>query len=129
MCRNGGISMTWFEKGMSSAAPIYARAPISIHCWHAWVLLALLATSAQAGAPASSQHTGGDAATVSSLSAGSDATSSRSARDEAIRAIPWKSISPAGRQTAQSIINNTSIYRRLPTRIIDCDPDLFTFLL
>ena len=38
-------------------------------------------------------------------------------------------MSPASRQTAQSIINNTSIYRRLPTRIIDCDPDLFTFLL
>ena len=27
------------------------------------------------------------------------------------------------------VIANTSIYRRLPTRIIDCDPDLFTFLL
>lgn len=38
-------------------------------------------------------------------------------------------MSPANRQTAQSIINDTSIYRRLPTRIIDCDPDLFTFLL
>lgn len=38
-------------------------------------------------------------------------------------------MSPANRQTTQSIINNTSIYRRLPTRIIDCDPDLFTFLL
>ena len=38
-------------------------------------------------------------------------------------------MSPASRQTAQSIISNTSIYRRLPTRIIDCDPDLFTFLL
>ena len=43
--------------------------------------------------------------------------------------IPWKQMSPANRRTAQSVINNASIYRRLPTRIIDCDPDLFTFLL
>src|ERR1043165_8489879 len=43
--------------------------------------------------------------------------------------FPGKRCPPQCRQTAQSIINNTSIYRRLPTRIIDCDPDLFTFLL
>jgi hypothetical protein len=59
----------------------------------------------------------------------SDATSSRAARDEAIRTLPWKQMSPANRRTAQTIINSASIYRRLPTRIIDCDPDLFTFLL
>jgi hypothetical protein len=58
-----------------------------------------------------------------------DATSSRAARDEAIRALPWKQMSPANRRTAQTVINSASIYRRLPTRIIDCDPDLFTFLL
>ncbi|HVT26606.1 MAG TPA: hypothetical protein VHE81_01175 [Lacipirellulaceae bacterium] len=58
-----------------------------------------------------------------------DATSSRSAYNEAVCAIPWKQMSPASRQTAQTVINDTSIYRRLPTRIIDCDPDLFTFLL
>ncbi len=60
---------------------------------------------------------------------GSDATSNRAAHDDAVRSLPWKQMSPANRQTAQSIINNASIYRRLPTRIIDCDPDLFTFLL
>lgn len=59
----------------------------------------------------------------------SDATSSRAARDEAIRLIPWKQMSPANRATAQNVINDAAIYRRLPTRIIDCDPELFTFLL
>lgn len=58
-----------------------------------------------------------------------DATSNRAAHDDAIRSIPWKVMSPASRQTAQSIINGATIYRKLPTRIIDCDPDLFTFLL
>lgn len=38
-------------------------------------------------------------------------------------------MSPANRNVAQSIINDASIYRRLPTRVIDCDPDIFTFLL
>ncbi|HEX3599600.1 MAG TPA: hypothetical protein VHU84_05620 [Lacipirellulaceae bacterium] len=60
---------------------------------------------------------------------GSDATSSRAAHDEAVRLLPLKQMSPQNRQTAQYIINNASIYRRLPTRIIDCDPDLFTFLV
>ncbi|MEX0643044.1 MAG: hypothetical protein WD468_10110 [Pirellulales bacterium] len=58
-----------------------------------------------------------------------DATSSRAARDEAIRAIPWQSFAPDDRRRAQSVIQNTSIYRRLPTRIIDCDPDMFAFLI
>lgn len=69
-------------------------------------------------------------AEVQSSSNGStDATSSRAAHDDAVRQIPWKQMSPASRHTAQTIINNASIYRRLPTRIIDCDPELFTFLL
>jgi hypothetical protein len=59
----------------------------------------------------------------------SDPTSSRAARDEAVRLMPWQQMSPANRRIAQSVINGASIYRRLPTRIIDCDPDIFTFLL
>lgn len=62
-------------------------------------------------------------------SGATDATSSRAALDDAVRLIPWKQMSPANRNTAQFIVKNASIYRRLPTRIIDCDPDLFTFLL
>jgi hypothetical protein len=58
-----------------------------------------------------------------------DATSNRAARDEAVRTIPWRQMSPQSRNAAKIIVDNTSIYRRLPTRIIDCDPDLFTFLI
>ncbi len=65
----------------------------------------------------------------SAENASTDATSSRAAHDDAVRLIPWKQMSPANRSTAQFIVKNASIYRRLPTRIIDCDPDLFTFLL
>ena len=57
------------------------------------------------------------------------ATSDRAARDEAIRAIPWKQLADPQRRKLQYVIQNASMYRRLPTRVIDCDPDLFTFLL
>jgi hypothetical protein len=57
------------------------------------------------------------------------ATSDRAARDEAMRAIPWKQIAEPQRRKLQYVVQNASMYRRLPTRVIDCDPDLFTFLL
>lgn len=58
-----------------------------------------------------------------------DATSSAAAREEAVRAIPWRAMDPESRRLAQSVVQNTSIYRRLPTRVIDCDPDMFSFLI
>lgn len=63
---------------------------------------------------------------------GADATSansSRAARDEAIRTIPWRQLSPTDRADAQFVVKNASMFRRLPTRVIDCDPDMFTFLV
>lgn len=57
------------------------------------------------------------------------ATSDRAARDEAMRAIPWREIAEPQRRKVQYVVQNASMYRRLPTRVIDCDPDLFTFLL
>jgi hypothetical protein len=56
------------------------------------------------------------------------ATSSRAARDEAIRAIPWQRLHPRDRQALHAIVDRASIYRRLPPRLVDCDPDLFSFL-
>jgi hypothetical protein len=56
-------------------------------------------------------------------------TSDRTAREEAIRAIPWKQLAEPQRRKLQYVVQNASLYRRLPTRVIDCDPDLFTFLL
>ena len=49
--------------------------------------------------------------------------------EEAIRAIPWKQLAEPQRRKLQYRGQNASMYRRLPTRVIDCDPDLFTFLL
>jgi hypothetical protein len=63
------------------------------------------------------------------LAASGEPTSSRAARDEAVRAVPWRSLAPNDRRTTQMIIKNASFYRRLPTRVIDCDPEMFSFLL
>jgi hypothetical protein len=62
------------------------------------------------------------------LAEAGDPTSSRAARDEAVRAIPWRALGPDERRMAQSVIKKTSLYRRLPTRVIDCDPEMFNFL-
>ena len=61
--------------------------------------------------------------------ASSDATSNQAARQEALRAIPWRHLAPEHRHAAQFVVKNASMYRRLPTRVIDCDPDMFNFLL
>jgi hypothetical protein len=58
-----------------------------------------------------------------------DATSSSEARDDATRRIPWTRLPESQRRDVEFVVKNTSIYRRLPTRVVDCDPDLFTFLL
>jgi hypothetical protein len=63
-----------------------------------------------------------DATTVS-------ASSQRTAREEAIRSIPWKQLAEPQRRKLQYVVQNAGMYRRLPTRVIDCDPDLFSFLL
>jgi hypothetical protein len=56
-------------------------------------------------------------------------TSSRTAREEAMRAIPWRQIPAEHRRAAHYVVKNASIYRRLPTRVIDCDPEMFNFLV
>jgi hypothetical protein len=66
---------------------------------------------------------------LAALANNTEATSSRTARDEAVRAIPWRQIPTEHRRAAQYVVKNASIYRRLPTRVIDCDPDMFNFLL
>jgi hypothetical protein len=65
---------------------------------------------------------------TSSILADTTATSTRAARDEAMRAIPWRQLAPMDRQIAQAVVKNASIYRRLPTRVIDCDPEMFNLL-
>ncbi len=57
------------------------------------------------------------------------AITSRAARDEAIQSIPFEKLSHDKRARINAIVNNSSLFRRLPLEVVDCDPDLFLFLI
>ena len=57
------------------------------------------------------------------------ASTSRVAKFDAIKAIPLKEIPPRDRRAVTSVLNDCSLFRRMPTGIIQCDPELFTFLM
>jgi hypothetical protein len=54
---------------------------------------------------------------------------SDSARQDAIRSVPLEKLSPDDRAKVKSVLANVSIFRRLPIRVVDCDPDLYLFLV
>ncbi len=59
----------------------------------------------------------------------SQGSSNQAARRDALRAIPLAHLQPADRGRVVSVLKSTSVYRRLPTRTIDCDPQMFLFLV
>ena len=59
---------------------------------------------------------------------GMEASTSKAARQEAIKAIPLKKVNPRYRSAVQNVLRTNSLYRRLPTQMVDCNPELFTFL-
>ncbi|HTQ40860.1 MAG TPA: hypothetical protein VMJ32_17710 [Pirellulales bacterium] len=56
-------------------------------------------------------------------------TTSRSAQDAAVRAIPLDKLSAESRGKVTAVLNDVSLYRRLPNQAVDCEPDLFRFIM
>jgi hypothetical protein len=56
------------------------------------------------------------------------ASTSPEAREEARRAVPLAKIDQAYRQAVGDVLADPSLFRRLPTSVVDCRPELFTFL-
>ena len=54
--------------------------------------------------------------------------SSGSQRKDVLASLPMERLTPQARQRIQSVAASPTIYRRLPTQAIDCDPEMFTFL-
>lgn len=52
-----------------------------------------------------------------------------SKRREAIKNLPLEHLSPAQREVTLSIAKGRSLFRRLPEQEIECDPELYGFLL
>lgn len=59
----------------------------------------------------------------------SEGTSSREAKQAAIRAIPFDQLTPDANSRLRSVIDDASYFRRLPTQTVECDPEMYTFLV
>ena len=57
------------------------------------------------------------------------ATTSRAARENAIQLIPFEKLTPDGRARATWILSHTSVFRRMPIRLIQCDAELYLFMV
>ena len=57
------------------------------------------------------------------------ASTSRASREEAIRELPFASLDEPVRTKIRNIVNNPTIYRRMPIEVVPCDPELYVFLV
>jgi hypothetical protein len=57
------------------------------------------------------------------------ASTSRDAYEQALRKLPLGELRDDARKKLQHVVESPSIYRRLPVEVIDCDPDLYLFLI
>jgi hypothetical protein len=55
-------------------------------------------------------------------------TSSRNAKDEAIKCIPLHDMTPDAQAKISAVLQDHSLYRRLPMTQIECDSEYYTFL-
>jgi hypothetical protein len=58
-----------------------------------------------------------------------EGTSSDAARRDAVRSIPLDKLTPDDRSKIESVLSSVSIFRRMPMRTVDCDPDMYLFLV
>ena len=84
------------------------------------ILVVLVLTLASALMAASPSSGSGEA---------SQATASATARNNAIQSIPFDKLDEDSRAKVNSVLSNITVYRRLPTRVVNCDPDLYLFLI
>jgi len=50
-------------------------------------------------------------------------------RQDAARALPLSKLTPQGRALAAKVLNDVTIFRRLPTQVIESDSEMFGFLV
>lgn len=58
-----------------------------------------------------------------------EGVSSNEAKAEAIRAVPYNRLRADVREDIQSVVDRPSFYRRMPTQQIECDAEMFSFLV
>ncbi len=65
----------------------------------------------------------------SSAAALSKGSTSREDRAEAMRTIPFERLTPEARQKISHVVERPSLFRRMPANVIDCDPQIYRFLV
>lgn len=57
------------------------------------------------------------------------ATSTRAAQMDSLRSIPFDKLSEDVQVKLWDVVSKPSIFRRMPVQVVDCDPDLYVFLV
>jgi hypothetical protein len=57
------------------------------------------------------------------------ASSSRATQEEALQSLPSEKLDGEARAKVDAVLSNVSLFRRLPVRVIQCDPDLYLLLV
>jgi hypothetical protein len=56
-------------------------------------------------------------------------SNSRQSRDDATRSIPFDKLPEDAAAKIKAVVQNPSLFRRVPVQVIDCDPNLYLFLV
>ena len=54
---------------------------------------------------------------------------SREEKQDALQQFPFKNLRPQDQNRVSEVVKDPSIFRRLPVQVIDCDPELYAFLV
>ena len=58
-----------------------------------------------------------------------EGSSSRESREQALRSIPLGSLTPQAVAKLRPVLDDPTIFRRMPVQTIVCDPEMFTFIV
>ena len=57
-----------------------------------------------------------------------EALTTPAARQDAIEALPLEKLDPVARGKVRGVLSKVTAFRRMPIRVVDCDPDMYVFL-
>ena len=56
-------------------------------------------------------------------------TSSKAAQRDAVKSLPMDKLDAADQAKVGAVLNNVTVFRRLPVRVVSCDPGLYLFVV
>ena len=59
----------------------------------------------------------------------SQAHTSEAVKQSVIQSLPLDKLDAEGRAKVRSVVSNVTMFRRLPVQVVDCDPDLYLFVV